>query len=757
MTIHYVSTAAELTAILTSASVLPGDEIQLLAGTYTASVAGTIAGSNAAGKGVFRVEVNGSAAARITLKPVPGARVRINGGLEIVASTGSYIKVQDLEIAPTPTARTSTTPDYPDCIYCNAPGCQFINNVLHDGREGISYLGAGAGDILDNVIYNVGWHDGIKWRGTGMYTHNHTGGAITIQHNAFHHAFGDDILSLWSASSNNVQDYTVSENVFTGARAGTTNSEVLCASVSGVVEENILDDNHLYHAYIHMGVVNANNGVNYLRNNRVLTGFIAHLMYYQNALTSTGNIFCNESQIIMSFYDGLGTVANTVDNNEYRGVDVNDGVYDYDLASTITWATWQGRGYDVNSTIETDFPTANETFVYELTNGNGLAVIWNWAEDDEVTITLPTSLSGASFIKARNTQDYYGDFQIQPVTAGQITLNMEAAARSVAPPEGTGISAPDTSFPTFGAFYLEATDPMGKNLFDLTYQTAKKLGPTLMHGKATGGSTTTLIDTATLTQGDDFWNGGTVWVLYDAGGSSAPPYGEYARVSDFVSSSKTATLLDALSASLAVGDQYAIAGPTFRLYDLIEAINEALRDLGDIAFVDVTSLETASAQTEYTLPFIEGHLTRVMVQGRTNDTNDNQWTPVENWRVGFGTTGSARTLYLPQLPAGRDLYLEYRGPHPRLNAYTDKLAETVPEQLVVTMAALYLTRQQIQNASVTDPRLEARRELLAQELADLRSQYTPERPQTGPQLFAFQNNTSRLPSTAQALWDTYLP
>jgi hypothetical protein len=71
------------------------------------------------------------------------------------------------------------------------------------------------------------------------------------------------------------------------------------------------------------------------------------------------------------------------------------------------------------------------------------------------------------------------------------------------------------------------------NLFDLTYRVASEIG-ILQEGEATGGSTTTLVDTVNLTQAEDYWNNGTVWFPY--GATQATPQGEYAVVSNFVNS-----------------------------------------------------------------------------------------------------------------------------------------------------------------------------------------------------------------------------
>jgi len=76
-------------------------------------------------------------------------------------------------------------------------------------------------------------------------------------------------------------------------------------------------------------------------------------------------------------------------------------------------------------------------------------------------------------------------------------------------------------------------------------------------GTATGGSKTTVVDTAALTQVDDYWNGRKIYITSTTDGLA--PQGEGRKVADFVNSTKTITLEMALSAAVETGDNYQIA------------------------------------------------------------------------------------------------------------------------------------------------------------------------------------------------------
>ena len=58
---------------------------------------------------------------------------------------------------------------------------------------------------------------------------------------------------------------------------------------------------------------------------------------------------------------------------------------------------------------------------------------------------------------------------------------------------------------------------MGKTLFDCTLELARVLG-VLTEGVATGGATSTLIDTGGRAEAGGYWDGGAGWGTHDARG-----------------------------------------------------------------------------------------------------------------------------------------------------------------------------------------------------------------------------------------------
>jgi len=112
-------------------------------------------------------------------------------------------------------------------------------------------------------------------------------------------------------------------------------------------------------------------------------------------------------------------------------------------------------------------------------------------------------------------------------------------------------------------------------------------------GTATGGSKTTVADTAALTQADDYWNGRKIFITATTDGLA--PQGEGRKIADFVNSSKTAILEMAFSAAVEAGDSYQIAIWPDPVYDaLIKAAIAAyskyrpFRSTGTLATVSGT-------------------------------------------------------------------------------------------------------------------------------------------------------------------------
>jgi hypothetical protein len=205
---------------------------------------------------------------------------------------------------------------------------------------------------------------------------------------------------------------------------------------------------------------------------------------------------------------------------------------------------------------------------------------------------------------------------------------------------------------------------------------------------ATGGSTTTIVDANSQYTSDDSLVGGTALVVRDAGGANAAPEGEFQRISDYVASTTTFTVGTAFTVAPAAGDSILLATPRIRLPQMRQAVNDGLANLGTISLVD-TSLTTADAQTEYALPvgLKLKRLLDVQIQGDTEDANDSQYVSIINQtRYVPAAPGSTGLLIIPQYASGYTIKIIYEGVHPILFAFSDKVSETIQEELAVAAA-----------------------------------------------------------------------
>lgn len=231
---------------------------------------------------------------------------------------------------------------------------------------------------------------------------------------------------------------------------------------------------------------------------------------------------------------------------------------------------------------------------------------------------------------------------------------------------------------------------MAITMFDLVWKTLVELGVTRT-GTATGGSTTTLVDTNALKLiENDYYNEGTLFIFNDADATTLDKL--YTKIKDFTQTSKTITTYATLGAEIAVGDTYGVANRRFPLHLVEQKINNQLYLEGYIPGED-TSLTTVSSQLEYTIPSGVSRDLRQVYFAASDDSDANEWTPVVNWDIQKTATGTGDTLVLQyELPAGRTLWLRYGKQHDALDAYDDELDEAIHPDRIVYSAAAELLR-----------------------------------------------------------------
>ena len=240
-------------------------------------------------------------------------------------------------------------------------------------------------------------------------------------------------------------------------------------------------------------------------------------------------------------------------------------------------------------------------------------------------------------------------------------------------------------------------------LTDLIQKVYSRLGQTTTY-RATGGSTTTLVNSLWTNFGfdDDTFNNGALVVISTT--DDAAPQGEFGYTSDYDEGSTTLTFSPAMTAAIESGDRVAFLRPLYPLDDMIEVVNDALHEIGKVVPAPDTSITTASNQTEYTLPraLRNERILKAEIQGITTDANDNQWKEIPVKEIP-ADAGSASTIIIPQYETGYTVRLWYKYYHPRVEAYSDYIHESIPEELIVAYVVAMAREWYIGRTQSNDP------------------------------------------------------
>lgn len=272
------------------------------------------------------------------------------------------------------------------------------------------------------------------------------------------------------------------------------------------------------------------------------------------------------------------------------------------------------------------------------------------------------------------------------------------------------------------------------NILQSVYQTLGELNMS----KATGGSTTTVVDSILAnTSRDNVWKEGTLFVVRDAGGASAAPEGQYNRISAYANATGTFTVDTAFTTATGAGDLYGVASNYYPLQQVIRAVNEALSDLGDVDLVDTTTLDAAAATTEYaaSATWKRTRPARIDIQTLTTSTSDNQWQEVGGWDWIPAAAGSAGKIIFYDYPtASRDIRVWYRSAHPAVALYTDVIHEVFDPELVRRAAVVKALEWQNARTQGADEFITVKLSAASQQLENRRVTNPTYRPKRGPRL-----------------------
>ena len=194
--------------------VSPGDTVWLRGGTYKHPFEN-------GGMG-YKIRLAGSRMQPVQIRALPGQRVTIDGGL-VVQEPATHVWIWDLEILvsePRPDKPVPPDPSYKNVnrpwgglnIYSGS-GCKFINLIIHDNSQGVSWWkGSQDSELYGCILFENGWAATDRGHGHAIYTQN-LEGTKRIADCIFTGGFGYS-LHAYGSSRADVDNYHVEGNLF---------------------------------------------------------------------------------------------------------------------------------------------------------------------------------------------------------------------------------------------------------------------------------------------------------------------------------------------------------------------------------------------------------------------------------------------------------------------------------------------------------------------------------------------------------------
>ncbi len=454
------------TALNHPSAVRPGDTIWVRGGTY------------GSGRTIFQSKLVGTSSSPIIVRQYPGERSTINGWLQVGCcdknpqpSMGAYVWFWGLEFASSITDRTgeaSGPPGYGNSYILNAidtwaPGSRFINNIIHDTRQGISsWTEALNSEAYGNVIYNNGFMATDRGHGHAIYIQNDTG-LKKIYDNIMFNQFALGMQVYGSGDNSYVRNFDIQGNMAfnNGLLASATEraNNLLVAGGIGGSQGISVKDNYFFNT------PEANNGYNSLgflwskgnrdvvaTGNYFMGGYDAVDIYAWSSVNFTGNrVYSRGATNILMATDGASTSNYTVDRNTYYGA----GRFNFN-GSGLDFNGWKSTTrFDASSTNNPGAPTGVWVAVrpnrYEPGRAN--ISIYNWDQRSSVAVDISQAIAVGTNFEIRDAQNFYGPVVLRGTYSGG-TVNIPMTGLTVAPANGSVPYNPPHTAPQYGVFVL---------------------------------------------------------------------------------------------------------------------------------------------------------------------------------------------------------------------------------------------------------------------------------------------------------------
>ncbi len=426
-------------ALLKSNWVSPGDTIWVRGGTYHPTVE----------PAKFNIKVGGVSGNPVYIRAYPGERVTIDARIEIYTP---YVVFWGFEVMSSSTDRTSNqTGSHPSDMTRSggvgvyAANVTLINNVIHDGRDGITAdADAPNAVIYGNLSYNNGWSAPDRGHGHGVYTQNETG-TKDIEENIVFNNFGGYSFHTYTEQSY-LNNYTFHGNVV-------MNNDFLVGGLNPAKNISITE-NYVYNTTLQLGYDAKNNSNLTLENNWLWgQGETSLEVYWWSGVSVSNNCIFNSTStdVSLRYPSSPGSYtwnANLYGSSASRPFSLND--------SSKSWAQWlSSTSYDQSSKFQNGYPSSPQVIVrpnqYDAKRGN--IIVFNWTQASNITVDISKlGLQNGDHYTLHNVQNYYAE-TISGTYNGS-SINIPMTGWSVAVPIGWSEPLKPSTFPNFGVFVL---------------------------------------------------------------------------------------------------------------------------------------------------------------------------------------------------------------------------------------------------------------------------------------------------------------
>lgn len=486
------------TALNKTATILPGDTLNLRGGNYTHAPQGVVEPDNPGY--CFRATIAGTLANPTWIQSYPGELAMVDGGdwphyaatarpalqLGVSGSTtiGAYLYLKNVRIysSSTQTRHSNADSSFPvdvnrsDGLYVDGVGDKVINCIIDNNSAGISSFGTSAigHEYYGNMIFNNGWDGTPNFHGHNFYAQgqNAASGLFKIVKRNISAMPYQKSGQFYGSSDSEISHYRWSENLWMGLQG--QHGGFLVGTRNGGNIDRLQDDEFfnnfgwsadfsIFYQADPSAYASAKFYNNYFVDSKLQISSWKSLIFTNNTFINTSDIQFGSVSLTGAIIPAWNFNGNTyVFSSAGLSAWAHEGVapYFFDLAG------WRAHtGFELQSTASGTAPTTNYVIVQNNAYDTNRAQIWgyNWSLGN--TMNADVSILGwgvGAAVTLHNCQDYWGDVKSGTVTAGNILpLDMRASSHTVAIPYGAPAAIANKSFPNFGGWIvtLDAAGP----------------------------------------------------------------------------------------------------------------------------------------------------------------------------------------------------------------------------------------------------------------------------------------------------------